>query len=109
MMALPFAKEHNVCYWFPGIEPALSVSRYEWAKHFSYLFDAVLNRRLRCSAGTILAAADAEAISGFYYVLVVFWMVVPFDFSDWVDTELFHPGCLFTARKCYRSLRKKLL
>lgn len=62
MMALPFTPVHNVCFWFPGIEPALSVSRYGWAKHLATLFDQVLMDKLSRHCSTILAAADDEAV-----------------------------------------------
>lgn len=63
MMALPFREEHRVCYWFPGIEPALSVSRYGWAKLFAAGFDRQLNTKLHEHASVLLAAADAVAIT----------------------------------------------
>jgi glycosyltransferase involved in cell wall biosynthesis len=62
MLALPFKIDHRVSYWFPGVGPLLSVSRYAWAKPFASLFDRYFYRKLRDHATVILAAADAEAI-----------------------------------------------
>lgn len=62
VMAMPFEKTDNVCFWYPGVFAPLAVSRYEWAKSFSIVFDYVFNLRLRRYAKTILAAADDKAI-----------------------------------------------
>lgn len=100
MMALPLSKAHNVCFWFPGIEPALSLSRYRWARYFSSVFDIVLNRRLRQHAGKILAAADAEAIEGLRRRAN--GLLDPCDircFPTRVDTSLFRPGNKLSARR----------
>lgn len=63
IMAMPFTKDHNVCFWFPGIQPVLSVSRYGWAKYFASFFDAIFLMFLCRHARVILAAADPAAIA----------------------------------------------
>lgn len=100
MMALPFTPAHNVCFWFPGIEPALSISRYGWAKRFVSFFDTILNRRLFRYAGTILAAADDNAIrelrrraGGTLDDIAIR------SFPTRVDTEYFHQGGQAPARQ----------
>ena len=100
MMALPFTNMHNVCYWFAGVNSALSVSRYEWAKPLAPLFDAVLYRRVRRFAGTILAAADEESIADLRRrTKGVFDGTKIHFFPTRVDTTLFHPGDQPSARK----------
>ena len=106
MMALPFRSEHRVFFWFPGIEPALSVSRYAWAKRFSSLFDHHLNRKLRKHAFVLLAAADAEAIISLKRRAN--GMLDGFDirtFPTRVDTSVFHP----CDEACERGAKKKML
>jgi glycosyltransferase involved in cell wall biosynthesis len=100
MMALPFTPAHNVCFWFPGIEPALSISRYGWAKRFAPLFDTILNLRLRRTAGTILAAADSEAIVELRQrARGVLDKCVIRTFPTRVDTECFHQGVQSVVRQ----------
>jgi len=100
MMALPFTPAHNVCFWLPGIEPALSISRYGWAKRFASLFDIVLNKRLYRYAGTILAAADSGAINEFRRRAGgVLDDCAIRAFPTRVDTECFHQGDQPVARR----------
>ncbi len=100
VMALPFKPKHNVCFWFPGVYSPLSASRYRWAKPFAPLFDAVLNQKLRKYVGTILAAADAEAIADLRHRAggVLDDSDILF-FPTRVDTTLFKPGDKNDARK----------
>ncbi len=99
MMALPFFSDHNVAFWFPGVEPTLSVSRYPGAKYFANLFESLLIRALRKHAKLILAAADQGAIESFYtrcngrlndHKIV--------SFPTRVDTSTFQPSNKETAR-----------
>lgn len=54
-------KVDNICYYFPGIENPLSISRYLWAKSLAKLFDTWFLPRVS-KANTVLAAADTKAI-----------------------------------------------
>lgn len=104
MIALPFAPNHNVCFWSPGIEPALSVSRYQWAKRFAPWFDRVLNRRLHRFAKTILAAADPDAINEWRYrVKGLLDSCTIRSFPTRVNTNLFFPGDRLNARLALSS------
>lgn len=93
MMALPFTADHNVCYWFPGIAPPLSISRYPWAKFLSPLFDKLQYRSIRRHARTILAAADDQAIRELQTRAGknLAGCTIKF-FPTRIDTNLFHPG-----------------
>jgi glycosyltransferase involved in cell wall biosynthesis len=100
MMALPFTKRDNVCFWFPGIEPALSVSRYWWAKHLAGTFDNLLMKKLRLHCKTILAAADKDAVlqlrqraNGRLDQQCIHF------FPTRVDTHVFYPGDRVAARR----------
>jgi glycosyltransferase involved in cell wall biosynthesis len=100
IMALPFTKRHNVCFWFPGIEPALSVSRYRWAKYFMSGFDKVFIHQLSRCSKKILAAADNEAIAGLLDRTKgkLEGKGISF-FPTRVDTALFNPGDSSAARE----------
>lgn len=54
----------NLCFLFAGLESALRMPRYRWAKPFEGVFDACLMSALQ-SAGLLLAAADESAIRQF--------------------------------------------
>lgn len=99
MMALPFTSAHNVCFWFPGIEPALSVSRYGWAIHFAGLFDSLLMTKLNQHCRSILAAADDEAIEQLRHRAKgkLDQHQIKF-FPTRVDTKIFNPGDRRAAR-----------
>lgn len=100
LMALNVRKGHHLCYYFPGVDSPLSISRYSWAKNFSRLFDAMFYKSLARKAHVILAAADetaimimkrkAEASLGNREII---------SFPTRVDTDVFYPGDRHKARK----------
>jgi glycosyltransferase involved in cell wall biosynthesis len=100
IMALPFNTTHNICFWMPGVEPSLSVSRFKWAKAFSSLYDTFFMLSLKRHARTILAAADAEAIDKLKERSR--GRLDEFDIKEFptrLDTNLFKPGNKATARE----------
>jgi len=99
-MALPFKSTHNVCFWFPGVDNALSVSRYEWAKPFATIFDKVFLLSVSRHAKTILAAADRDAIINLKnrYGGILAERNISF-FPTRVDTDIFHTGDRACARQ----------
>jgi glycosyltransferase involved in cell wall biosynthesis len=61
LMALRKKDWDSICYCFPGVSSALKISRFKWAKHFSWIFDQLVFRAMH-KTKVILAAADQEAI-----------------------------------------------
>lgn len=61
MMALRKKDWDSICYRFPGVSSALKISRFKWAKYFSWIFDQLCFRAIN-KADVILASADQEAI-----------------------------------------------
>jgi len=61
LMALRKKDWDSICYCFPGVSSALKISRFKWAKYFSWIFDQLVFRAMH-KASVILAAADREAI-----------------------------------------------
>lgn len=61
LMALRKNDWDSICYRFPGVSSALKISRFKWAKYFSWIFDQ-LSFWATKKADVILASADQEAI-----------------------------------------------
>jgi len=62
LMAMSLTSKYNLCYYFPGVEAPLSISRYPLAKYFAKFFDQLFFQSLGREATRILAAADELAI-----------------------------------------------
>ena len=110
MMALPFTPAHNVCYWFPGVVPPLSISRYPLAKYLSPFFDKILFGCIQRYARTVLAAADDQAIRGLHARAgkTLAQCTIQF-FPTRVDTDLFQPGNRQVARQALHLSQTDLL
>lgn len=90
----------NVCFYFPGVDSPLSISRYNWAKHFSNFFDKLIFSQLPRKAGCILAAADAAAIFELRQKAGTALNGIEIKtFPTRVDTSLFYPDDRLNARK----------
>ncbi|HVN95176.1 MAG TPA: glycosyltransferase [Syntrophorhabdaceae bacterium] len=63
LMALDARRGGNLCFYSPGVDSPLSISRYPWAVRFAPLFDRLFFRSLNQKANCILAAADELAIA----------------------------------------------
>jgi glycosyltransferase involved in cell wall biosynthesis len=100
LMALKKESGYNLCFYSPGVESPLSISRYPWAMRFSTLFDHLFFQSLGRKANCILAAADESAIAGLKHraggklrgKTIV-------SFPTRVDTDIFHPADRLAARK----------
>lgn len=100
LMALNIPPGSNVCFFNPGLDSPLSISRYSWAVLFSESFDRLFFKSLGRKANCILAAADDMAIAKFKKKTgdqlrgknIV-------SFPTRVDTDIFHPADPAAARK----------
>lgn len=100
LMALNLRAEYNLCFYNPGVDSPLSISRYPWAIRFSTLFDDIFFQSLGRKANCILAAADESAIAGLKHRAgeklreknII-------SFPTRIDTDIFHPADRLTARK----------
>jgi glycosyltransferase involved in cell wall biosynthesis len=100
LMGMKNTHEFNVCFYFPGVNSPLSISRYNWAKRFSTIFDQLFFNQLPRKADLILAAADTEAIAELKLkagAALKGTEIMPFPTR--VDTSIFHPDDRFNARK----------
>ncbi|HTM48093.1 MAG TPA: glycosyltransferase family 4 protein [Bryobacteraceae bacterium] len=61
LMAVAGWNWDSLCFWFPGVENPLKVSRYWWARQFCQAFDYLMFSALD-RASVVLAAADENAI-----------------------------------------------
>lgn len=67
LFAVTRSKWESVCYRFAGVNNAVSLSRYAWAKRFGQRFETLLIKSLKkAKPETILASADKEAIREFH-------------------------------------------
>jgi glycosyltransferase involved in cell wall biosynthesis len=90
----------NVCFYFPGVNSPLSISRYNWAKRFSDIFDKLFFHQLPSKANCILAAADVIAISELKQKAgEVLKGIAIIPFPTRVDTSIFYPDNRLNARK----------
>ncbi|MFZ5570351.1 MAG: glycosyltransferase [Thermodesulfobacteriota bacterium] len=100
IMALKTIPAHNLCFYFPGTEAPLSISRYSWAKRFSGIFDHLFFMALARKANCILAAADDQAIKELKRrasETLRNKAILPFPTR--VDTEIFHPADKMEMRR----------
>lgn len=100
LMAIELREGYNLCYYFPGVESQLTISRYAWARLFARLFDYTFFRSLGLKASCILAAADQHAIDevtknarGKLRGKTVF------QFSTRVNTDIYHPADPLLTRR----------
>ena len=100
LMAMVSNHEYNICFYFPGVDSPLSISRYAWAKPFGRLFDKLFFQSLSQKTKCVLAAADKPAIdelkSRAGEKLRDMDIV---SFPTRVDTDIFHPADHLTIRK----------
>jgi Glycosyltransferase len=61
LMAVAYWNWHTVCFWFPGVENPLNISRYPFAGKLSRAFDKAFFRALG-RVSVVLGAADEVAI-----------------------------------------------
>lgn len=61
LMAIHRLDWESICYCFPGASSPLKISRFQWAKPLSWLFDQLFFRSMN-KADVLLAAADERAI-----------------------------------------------
>jgi glycosyltransferase involved in cell wall biosynthesis len=61
LLALTGIDRMNICYCFAGLENPLSISKYQYARHISRLFEGIFFAKLRF-AKSILASGDDTAI-----------------------------------------------
>lgn len=100
LMAITPKKKYNICYYFPGVDAPLSISRYPIVKHLSGVFDYLFFLSLSRKANYILAAADESAIIGILEkVGKKLKRKKIISFPTRVDTSIFHPGPRLLARK----------
>ena len=100
LMALKLIKGYNLCFCNPGVDSALSISRYSWAKRFAGFFDHLFFQSLGRKATCILAAADESAITDLKRRAgeklrgknII-------SFPTRVDTDIFYPADRLVARK----------
>lgn len=100
LMALKMQSDHNLCFYNPGVNSQLSISRYPWAIRFATLFDYLFFRSLGRKANYILAAADKLAIEGMKHragKIIKEKNIVPFPTR--IDTVIFHPEDQLLSRK----------
>ena len=62
LVALKNIEKYNVCYYFAGVENPLKISRYKFARNFSFIYDYAFLPMLS-KMKLILAAADNAAIN----------------------------------------------
>ncbi len=62
LLALPGIDRMNICYCFAGLENPLSISKYQYARHLSTMFERLFFTKLRL-AKSILASGDDTAIN----------------------------------------------
>ena len=99
LMAMKVMTGYNLCYYFPGVESPLSISRYPWAAWFSEFFDQLFFHSLCRKANCILAAADEAAIAGMKKRAGR--KLIGKDITSFptrVDTDIFHPAEQSAAR-----------
>ena len=100
LMALKMRPGYNLCFYSPGVDSALSISRYPWAIRFAALFDHLFFRSLGRKANCILAAADDSAIADLKKRAgeqlkgkdIV-------SFPTRIDTDIYHPADRLLIRK----------
>ncbi len=101
---------NSICYYFPGVENPLSISRYAWAKKFARVFDFWFLPALK-NVDVILAAADLTSIMRLRIrggvnldnVSIV-------SFPTHVDMNIFFPSDKIKMREIFNlSKRKKIL
>jgi glycosyltransferase involved in cell wall biosynthesis len=100
LMAMKLLPGSNLCFYNPGVDSPLSISRYPWAVQFSVLFDQLLFQSLGRKANCILAAADDAAIAGMKRRAgskLIGKNII--SFPTRVDTDVFHPADRSTVRK----------
>jgi glycosyltransferase involved in cell wall biosynthesis len=100
LMALKMRLGYNLCFYNPGVDSALSISRYPWAIRFAVLFDHLFFRSLSRKANCILAAADESAIMELKHKAGKHLKgknIV--SFPTRVDTAIFHPADRLLSRK----------
>ncbi len=64
LLSLPTSILSKSCMCIPGVENPLHISRYKWARHFAWLYDAWFYRKAK-HIRNILAAASMTAIQEF--------------------------------------------
>lgn len=100
LMAMKMQLGYNVCYFFPGVESPLTISRYPWAMRFSAFFDHLFFQLLNSKANCILAAADELAIAGLKRKAgEALRGKTIVSFPTRVDTDIFHPADRSVVRK----------
>ena len=100
LMALKKRYNYNVCFYNPGVDSPLSISRYPWALRFYALFDLLFFQSLGRKANCILAAADDSAIADFKHRagdLLKEREII--SFPTRIDTDIFHPADRCLSRK----------
>lgn len=100
LMALKMLPSYNLCFYNPGVDSPLSISRYPWAIRFAALFDHLFFRSLGQKANCILAAADDLAIADLKHRAgerLKGKAIV--SFPTRIDTAIFHPGDRLLSRK----------
>lgn len=61
LLAQTPSESDNICYCFAGLENPISISKYKYARYFSYWFEKEFFSRLK-SVKTVLASGDDNAI-----------------------------------------------
>ncbi|MBA4417642.1 MAG: hypothetical protein C0392_07000 [Syntrophus sp. (in: bacteria)] len=100
LMAMKLRTKYNLCYYFPGVESQLTISRYPWAIHFATTFDYLFYRALSHKTNCILAAADESAIADLRLragKLLAGTRIL--SFPTRVDTNIYHPRDKEDARR----------
>jgi glycosyltransferase involved in cell wall biosynthesis len=101
LLAIYRSNWKSLCYRFAGVNNAVSLSRYAWAKKFGQLFETSLVKALKkANPETILASADAAAIEEFHERTNNILNTNRFhQFPTRVNTDFFIPGDKINERK----------
>jgi glycosyltransferase involved in cell wall biosynthesis len=102
-------KLEYLCYYFPGVENPLAISRYPWAKPIAFIFDRFFLPKVN-KAHTVLAASDQESINSLSYrsnYKIDTSKII--SFPTRVDTTIFHQAEKNSVRNRLNVPTKKII